>query len=96
MYGGKLKNGLLSDELWFYNIYSKKWSLRAQNSKIKPPALTRHTLTFVEHSNSAFLVGGSNSKGYFSSKIFSIKLIAGNFKHIFKFHCIYCETACKI
>lgn len=77
MYGGKLKNGLLSDELWFYDIYSKKWFLRAQYSIIYPPALTRHTLTFVDHTNSVYLVGGSNSKGYFSSKIFCIQLNIG-------------------
>lgn len=77
MYGGKLKNGLLSDELWFYNIYSKKWFLKAQNSIIRPPALTRHTLTFVEHTNSVYVVGGTNSKGYFSSKIFCIRLHFG-------------------
>lgn len=82
MYGGKMKNGLLSGELWFYNIYSKKWSLRAQNSIIQPPALTRHTLTFVESTNSVYLVGGSNSKGYFSSKIFCIQLNLGNY-HIY-------------
>jgi len=73
MYGGKLKKGL-SGELWFYNVYTKKWFLRAQHSKVIPPALTRHTLTYVEHTNTVYLVGGSNSKGYFSSKIFSIQL----------------------
>lgn len=78
MYGGRMKNGLLSRELWFYNVYSKKWFLRAQNSIIQPPALTRHTLTFVESTNSVYLVGGSNSKGYFSSKIFCIQLNLGN------------------
>lgn len=79
MYGGKLKNGSLSNELWFYNIYSKKWFLRAQHSVMQPPALTRHTLTFVEQTRSVYLVGGSNSKGYFSSEIFCIQLnIGGN------------------
>lgn len=77
-----MKNGKLSGELWFYDIYTKNWSLRAQHSLIKPPALTRHTLTFVEHSNSVFLVGGSNSEGYFSSKIFCIELNKGNFNII--------------
>jgi len=81
MYGGKQKKGL-SRELWFYNIYTKKWVLRAQHSKIIPPALTRHTLTYVEHTNTVYLVGGSNSKGYFSSKIFSIQLNTGNFYQI--------------
>lgn len=78
LYGGKLKNGQLSDELWFYNIYSKKWFLRARHSITKPLALTRHTLTYVEHTNSVYLVGGSNSKGYFSSKIFCIQINIGN------------------
>jgi len=78
MYGGKLKSGILSDELWFYNIYSKKWVLRSQQSIIRPPALTRHTLTFVEQTKSVYLVGGSNSEGYFSSKIFCIQLNIGN------------------
>ncbi|XP_050427055.1 multiple epidermal growth factor-like domains protein 8 [Adelges cooleyi] len=84
MYGGKLKNGLLSGELWFYNVHSKVWSLRAQNSILQPPALTRHTLTFVEHTNSVYLVGGSNSKGYFSSKIFTISINTDNEKEQWK------------
>lgn len=96
MYGGKLKNGSLSSELWFYNIYTKKWSLRAQNSILQPPALTRHTLTLAEHTKSVYLVGGSNSKGYFSSKIFCIQINLGKYFFIivcFKYITINVLTA---
>lgn len=73
IYGGKLSDGNLSDELWFYNVTSRKWSLRGQYSKFKPPKLTRHSLTLV-HDSSLYLFGGSTVGGEFSSKLFKIEL----------------------
>lgn len=72
MYGGKLENGSLSRELWFYNVITHKWELRAKFSKLQPPPLTRHTLTKVNES--IYLFGGSLENGEFSSVLFSIKL----------------------
>lgn len=73
IYGGKLSDGSLSDELWFYNITTRKWSLRGQFSRFRPPKLTRHSLTLVGD-KSLYLFGGSTVGGEFSSKLFSIEL----------------------
>lgn len=76
IYGGKTSSGHLSDELWFYNISASpkdnQWSLRALNSKIKPPALVRHTLTLAN--DYLYLFGGSVASGDFSSKMYKIRL----------------------
>lgn len=72
VYGGKLDSGNLSSELWSYNITSRLWVLRAKNSSVIPPALTRHTLTAV--GDDIFLFGGSTSEGEFSSRMFRIQL----------------------
>ncbi|KAK6618955.1 hypothetical protein RUM44_003336 [Polyplax serrata] len=73
IFGGKTSNGTLSDELWFYNVTSKTWTIRARFSKLSPPKLTRHSLTLVR-SDTLYLFGGSTIGGEFSSKIYSIKL----------------------
>lgn len=67
VYGGKLGNGSLSNELWFYNVVTKEWSLRATHSHIRPPPLTRHTLTKA-NDGWLYLFGGSREDGLFSSK----------------------------
>lgn len=72
IYGGKLDNGSLSNELWSYSINTKKWTLRAQKSTVVPPPLTRHSLTPA--GEYIYLFGGSTSDGEFSSKLFKIKL----------------------
>lgn len=72
IYGGKLADGTLSNELWYYNIEKKLWTLRAKNSPFRPPALTRHTLTLAR--NNIFVFGGSTVDGEFSSSLYSIKL----------------------
>ncbi|XP_063697443.1 multiple epidermal growth factor-like domains protein 8 [Culicoides brevitarsis] len=73
IYGGKTSSGHLSDELWLYNISSNnRWSLRALNSLVKPPALVRHTLTYAN--GFLYLFGGSTSSGDFSSRMFKIRI----------------------
>lgn len=66
MYGGKLENGMLSNELWLYNVTSKHWSLRGFHNK-RPPPLTRHSLTLA--GNDLYLFGGSTDDGEFSSRL---------------------------
>lgn len=69
IYGGKLEDGSLSNELWYYNVTEEnnKWSLRALNSTITPPPLTRHTLTLANEGY-LYLFGGSTEYGDFSSR----------------------------
>lgn len=74
IYGGKLASGKLSNELWFFNISSKEWSLRANQSAFIPPKLSRHTLTFVGLNNFVYLVGGALENGEFSSRMFRVKM----------------------
>lgn len=72
IFGGKLRNGNLANDLWFYNVTAKSWTQRAIHSKIKPPPVTRHTLTLAV--NTLYLFGGSTEEGEFSSKLFKIKM----------------------
>lgn len=76
IYGGKLASGKPSGELFLYNISDGEWTLRATGSTLKPPKLTKHTLTFVDTSDFIYLFGGSMDNGEFSSRMFRIKLAA--------------------
>ncbi|XP_050307632.1 multiple epidermal growth factor-like domains protein 8 [Anthonomus grandis grandis] len=72
MFGGKLQDGSLSNDLWYYDVQIRKWSLRARFSLEKPPPLTRHTLTSVNYT--VYLFGGSTADGEFSSQLWSVDL----------------------
>lgn len=72
IYGGKVQDGSLSNELWYYNVNTRSWTLRAKNSPFYPPQLTRHTLTLAN--NYIYLFGGSTVDGEFSSNLYKIKL----------------------
>lgn len=72
IYGGKVEDGSLSNELWYYNVNKPSWTLRAKNSPFYPPRLTRHTLTLAEEY--IYLFGGSTVDGEFSSSLYRIKL----------------------
>lgn len=82
IYGGKLKDGSLSSELWLYEVVGGRWTLRAADSPIHPPALARHTITLA-NDGWIYLVGGATEQGQFSSKVFKIKLNTGENKCIF-------------
>lgn len=66
LYGGKLSDGSLSSELWYYDAVDNLWTLRAVNSSFTPPGLTRHTLNAVQ--DELYLFGGSTVDGEFSSR----------------------------
>ncbi|XP_076283094.1 multiple EGF like domains 8 isoform X4 [Lasioglossum baleicum] len=72
IYGGKVQDGSLSNELWHYNVNTRIWTLRAKNSPFYPPQLTRHTLTLAN--DHIYLFGGSTVDGEFSSSLYTIKL----------------------
>ncbi|XP_050362348.1 multiple epidermal growth factor-like domains protein 8 [Nymphalis io] len=72
LYGGKLSDGSLSSELWYYDALANTWTLRAANSTFSPPGLTRHTLTAVK--DELYLFGGSTVDGEFSSSLYKIRL----------------------
>ncbi|XP_026667029.1 multiple epidermal growth factor-like domains protein 8 isoform X3 [Ceratina calcarata] len=72
IYGGKIQDGSLSNELWHYNVNTRSWTLRAKNSPFYPPPLTRHTLTLAN--DYIYLFGGSTVDGEFSSSVYKIKL----------------------
>ena len=71
--GGQLSNGSLSDEFFFYDAPSNKWTLLASGSKIKPPPLTRHAMTVVNQTW-VYLFGGGLSNGEFSSRLFRVNI----------------------
>lgn len=70
IFGGKLGNGSLSNDLWYFNATAVDtdghWRLRATNSTIQPPKLTRHTITRVD--DYLYVFGGGLSNGEFSSR----------------------------
>lgn len=72
IYGGKVQDGSLSNELWHYNVNTRTWTLRAKDSPFYPPQLTRHTLTLAN--NYIYLFGGSTVDGEFSSSLYKIEL----------------------
>ncbi|XP_001814936.2 multiple epidermal growth factor-like domains protein 8 [Tribolium castaneum] len=72
IFGGKLENGSLANDLWFYDVHSRKWHQRALMSLLQPPPLTRHTLTRA--GDVIYLFGGSTEDGEFSSRLFAITL----------------------
>ncbi len=73
LYGGQLANGSLSDELFHYDAISDEWTLLAQNSSIRPPPLTRHTLAVVNNTF-IYIFGGGMVNGEFSSRLFRIRV----------------------
>lgn len=83
IFGGKLANGSLSNELWLFNISNGEWSLRATKSKFNPLKLTRHTLTYVEPSGDIYLFGGAMENGEFSSRMFRIRLDTELWEEVF-------------
>lgn len=74
IFGGKLENGSLSNDLWLFNILTHTWELRAQFSLIQPPPLTRHSFTAADD-DTLYLFGGSTADGEFSSRLFSIRIL---------------------
>ncbi|XP_043511947.1 multiple epidermal growth factor-like domains protein 8 isoform X2 [Frieseomelitta varia] len=72
IYGGKVQDGSLSNELWHYDVNTRSWTLRAKNSPFYPPQLTRHSLTLAN--DYIYLFGGSTVDGEFSSSLYKIKL----------------------
>ena len=63
-------NGKTSHDLWLFNIPNQTWHLKASDSLIKPPGLSKHTLTLAE--NYLYLFGGSLPDGTFSNQMFRI------------------------
>uniref|UniRef100_A0A8D8PUQ8 Multiple epidermal growth factor-like domains protein 8 n=1 Tax=Cacopsylla melanoneura TaxID=428564 RepID=A0A8D8PUQ8_9HEMI len=74
LYGGKLPDGSLSSELWYYNVTGRSWGLRSQGSSFTPPPLSKHTLTYAPDTEHVYLVGGSGQHGEFSNRIYRIRL----------------------
>lgn len=87
IYGGKLANGSLSDELWLYDVRTRQWSLRCPACSVRPPGLMWHTITLVDGGGRnityLYLFGGSAESGEFSPKLYRISLVPGKEKPIF-------------
>ncbi|GFS15989.1 multiple epidermal growth factor-like domains protein 8 [Elysia marginata] len=70
VFGGRLSDESLSNELWFFNISSMEWRLCAEHSKVRPLKMHGHTLTTVE--DYLYSIGGTNEDHYFVDKIYRI------------------------
>ena len=73
LYGGQLSNRSLSSELFYYDAIRNEWSLLANQSRFRPPSLTRHTLSVVNESW-IYIFGGSLPNGQFSSSMYRIHI----------------------
>lgn len=97
IYGGKLADGSFSNELWFYNVTERTWSLRAVSSVLRPPRLTRHTLTLAGGDGMwLYLFGGSTVGGEFSSKLFRVRLSLGKTASSIVHVCIWKLTSLSL
>ncbi|CAM1295013.1 MEGF8 (predicted) [Pycnogonum litorale] len=72
VFGGTGKDVQLND-LWLYNTAKNKWTKEAVQSKIHPPALSKHTLTLVDD-DWIYVFGGHLADGAFSSELYKINL----------------------
>lgn len=70
MFGGITDKGSYSNELWYFNVTTEKWSIKALNSSVKPLELSGHTLTKVE--NFLYLFGGKSADGHFWASMYKI------------------------
>lgn len=78
LYGGKLKSGKVSSELWLYNTTTESWSLISSKSsedknESHPPGLMHFTLTLVDN-YWIYLFGGSLEHGEFSSDMYKLNI----------------------
>lgn len=73
LYGGQLADGRLSNEFFYFDALINEWILLAGKSRVRPPALTRHTLCVVNDSI-VYVFGGSMANGEFSSKLYRVQL----------------------
>ena len=47
IFGGETQNNSVNNQLYKFNIASKMASVQAEESDVKPPGLSKHTLTLV-------------------------------------------------
>ena len=71
IFGGLNQFDEISNKLWHYSISEEKWTLKAKNSIIQPPGLSKHTLTLA--GDYLYLFGGSLSHGEFSNQMYRIE-----------------------
>ncbi|XP_058126471.1 multiple epidermal growth factor-like domains protein 8 isoform X2 [Anopheles coustani] len=76
LFGGKLSTGQQANDLWLYNVSHQggAWFERGLESRLRPPPLTRHTLTLA--GGFLYVFGGATEDGEFSPKLFRIALSA--------------------
>ncbi|XP_076454870.1 multiple epidermal growth factor-like domains protein 8 [Babylonia areolata] len=70
IFGGLLTDGSHSNELWFFNVTSEQWTVRAVNSSVTPHAVTGHTLTTV--GQWLYLIGGKTEDRVSRDDVFRI------------------------
>ena len=70
IFGGRLADGTNSNELWFYDLISQAWSLKATTSSLKPQPVTQHSLTLAQHY--LYLIGGKIDSRITTDEIYRI------------------------
>ena len=59
--------------MWYYDFSTENWSKKAVNSSIKPPGLSKHSLTKAGNGY-LYLFGGSFTHGVFSNLMYRIEM----------------------
>ena len=62
-----------SRDLWYFDLSTNTWSEKAVNSTIKPPGLSKHTLT-IAGDGYLYVFGGSLAHGVFSNLMYRINI----------------------
>ena len=59
--------------MWYFDLSTENWSKKAVNSSIKPPGLSKHSLTKAGNGY-LYLFGGSLTHGVFNNLMYRIKM----------------------
>ena len=73
MFGGELRGGRHSNELWMYNVITGVWRELASSSRIKPLPVASHTLTSV-NDEYLYLYGGRTSSSEILATMYRINV----------------------
>ena len=74
VFGGKTSNGSFSNTLWHYNLSSRIWSKKAEDSIVKPSPVWLHCMLLMDNGDHLYTFGGSTEGGKFLSEMFRIRV----------------------
>jgi len=83
VYGGKLEDGSVTNEMWSYSTSEERWQkLQLNNQSDITPRLMMHTAHYVEHNKSMIVLFGYNPEIEASSTLYRLNLINSKWEKI--------------